>query len=85
MKPINAIMARFSIENLINQSLPICYAKKIKELADALDPIISGGEDGPDFELERIELPEDLPIILSAADLKLLEPFIIFTTEVVKK
>lgn len=78
MKPIDAIMARLSIEKIINQDLPICYAKKIKELADTLDPIICGGEDGPDFEFERIELPEDLPIILSAADLKLLEPFINF-------
>lgn len=78
MRPIEAIIAQGSIEKMINQNLPICYAKKIKELADALDPIISGGENGPDFEFGRIELPDDLPILLSAGDLKLLEPFIIF-------
>ena len=84
MKVIDAIMACPSIEKIINQDLPICYAKKIKELADALDPIVSGGENGPDFEFERIELPEDLPILLSAGDLKLLEPFVNFIKEAIK-
>ena len=78
MKSFQAIEARFSLEKLANQDVPIRYALQIVDLIDRLDPIISSEANDEDFEIERISLPDNLPIMLSAGDVKLLEPFVSF-------
>lgn len=95
MKPIQALQARFALEKLINQELPLYYAVEVKELADKLDPILtelgnhcSDGkmEEGYDKDIDftPLELPAALPISLSAGDIKLMEPFVRFVKEAMK-
>lgn len=92
MKPMQALQARFALEKLINQELPLFYAVEIKEFADALDPILfelekhcSDGkmEEGYDKDIDftPLEFPAALPISLSAGDIKLMEPFVRFVKE----